>query len=389
MNRESFSGASHLTQSTTARVTRTATGSQMVSRYIVLDLMRGLAAIVVLLFHIGYMLASYSPGLHKGYLAVDFFFILSGFVIAANYHVSVRPSITCFHFLSLRMSRLWPLFFLATLLGCVAVVTKLTRDSGFFDAHGVLSSLVVNSFMFPSLFQAFGVDRLFLFNGASWSVFFELAINIVFFAVLRGLSLRSLSVLSVACAGLLILVAQSNGSLDGGWAAASFHVGTARVLFGFTAGMAAYLVSRKLRFHLNRLVTAFLVACFCLAFFATGDWRVDCALVILGFPLLVLLASRCEVDGLWAGLGSHLGDISYSIYLLQTPAMLFTSGICQAVFGRNISEFAPVSGVLFVIGMLGASHLSWHQIERPARDYLRQRLSAWQAHPGAPSKEAA
>lgn len=389
MNWKSISGTAHFGLSTTSRVTQTSTDSQTLPRYTVLDLLRGLAAVVVLLFHIGYMLASYAPGLHKGYLAVDFFFILSGFVIAANYHVSVRPSISWFRFLSLRMSRLWPLFFLATLLGCVAVVMKLTRDTGFFDAHGVVGSLTVNSFMIPSFFQAFGVDRLFLFNGASWSVSFELAVNIVFFAVLRGLSLRSLSVLSVAFAGLLILVARENGNLDGGWAATSFHVGAARVLFGFTVGMAAYLVSRKLRIHLNRPVTAVLVACFCLAFFATGDWRVDCALVILGFPLLVLLASRCELDGLWAGLGSHLGDISYSIYLLQTPAMLFTAGVCQAVFGRNISEFAPVSGVLFVIGMLVAGHLSWHHIERPARDYLRQRLSAWQAHPGAASKEAA
>jgi peptidoglycan/LPS O-acetylase OafA/YrhL len=389
MNPGSNSRTANLAQASTTRVAKISMITQRVSRYIVLDFMRGFAAVIVLVFHIDYMLASYAPGLQKGYLAVDFFFILSGFVIAANYHMTVSPSISWFDFLSARFSRLWPLFILTTLLGCVVVVTKLTRDSGFFDAYGVFGSLAANSVMLPSFFQAFGVDRLFLFNGASWSVFFELAINIVFFAVLRGLSLKSLSILSVAFAGLLIFVAQDNGSLDGGWAAASFHVGAARVLFGFTAGMAVYLASRKIRFHLNRPLTAVLIACFCLPFFVAGNWLVDCMLVILGFPLLVLLASRCELDGLCARFGSGLGNISYSIYLLQTPFMLFTAGTCQTLFGRNISEFAPLSGVLFAIGMLGVSYLSWHYFERPAQDYLRQRLSAWHKRPGNLSKEAA
>jgi peptidoglycan/LPS O-acetylase OafA/YrhL len=351
-------------------------------RYVVLDLLRGLAALAVLLFHISYMLGSLSPSLDKGYLAVDFFFVLSGFVISANYHVTVRPAITWSTFLAARLARLWPLFILSTLLGAVVVVMKLSRDTGFFDGQGVFLTLAQNCLMLPSFLKIYGIDRLFIFNGASWSVFFEFVVNLVFFAVLRGLSLKPLLALSAVLAGLLLFIAQAHGSLDGGWSAATLQVGAARVLFGFTAGMATYALSRQMRFRVSgRLgVAVVLGLCLCLflVFFASGNWLIECALVILGFPLLVFLASRCELAGLMALLGGRLGDISYSVYLLQTPVMLFVAGASQALIGRRIAEFAPLSGVTFVIGMLGLSYLSWRYFELPARDYLRARIRSRQ-----------
>lgn len=351
-------------------------------RYVLFDLLRGLAAIIVLVFHMNYMLGPYSPGIHKGYLAVDFFFILSGFVISANYHTSVRPDITWREFLVARIARLWPLFFLATLFGCVAIVSKLTRDAGFFDAAGVVRSLAVNVLMLPSFFQAYEVDRLFLFNGASWSVFFEMLVNLLFFAGLRGLRLRPLLFLCALFGGLLAWVAKVNGSLDGGWAAATFHVGSIRVLFGFTAGMAIFLVSRALvssRWRYGSGVTMIVVAIFCYAFFVDGPWWVDVALVLVCFPVLVLVAATCDLGGAPARVGRFLGDVSYSVYLLQTPAMLFVAGAFKFLFGRKVAEFAPLSGVIFVFVLIAASYLSWRFFEVPARNFLRRRLASRRA----------
>ena len=346
------------------------------SRYVALDLMRGLAAIAVLLFHIGYMLGPLSSAMDKGYLAVDFFFVLSGFVIAANYHATVRPSLSWLEFLSARIARLWPLFALTTLLGSIVVTMKLGRDAGYFDAAGILSTLALNSAMLPSFFAVYGIDRLFIFNGASWSVFFELAINLVFFATLRGLSLKRLLGLAAVFGGVLLVVAQAHGSLDGGWSVATFHVGTARILFGFTAGMATYLISRRMRFRANGLLAASAALGMCLALYAKGDWRVECALVIAGFPLLVLLASRSQLTGVAGVIGRCLGDISYSVYLLQTPAMLLAAGAMQFLIERRIAEFAPISGLVFVVTLLGISYLNWRHFEVPARRCLQQWLLA-------------
>lgn len=360
-----------------------------VSRYVVLDLMRGVAALAVLLFHMDYMLGSFSPGLHKAYLAVDFFFVLSGFVISANYHVSVRPDTRWIEFLIARLARLWPLFVATTWLGCIAMVTKLTHESGMLDAQGVIGSLLVNSLMIPSFYPPFGIDRLFLFNGASWSVSFEMAVNILFFALLRKLSLRTLCPLAAVLAALLIAAAYSHGSLDGGWSSVTFHVGTARVLYGFTAGMAMHQISAHVRVRLNPAAGWILVSLLCLSFLAYGHWGIDCLLVIVGFPLLVLFASRCDLGGFAARLGGRLGDISYSVYLLQTPAMLLVAGASKMLTGKSIASFAPMSGAVFLAGLLAISSLCWRYFELPARNHLRYRLGAWQRHASQVSGTAA
>jgi peptidoglycan/LPS O-acetylase OafA/YrhL len=344
-------------------------------RYIVFDLMRGLAALAVLLYHMGYMLGPYAPNMHKGYLAVDFFFILSGFVIAANYHVSVRPVISWFDFLSARFARLWPLFMLATLLGCVVVTAKLTRDSGYLDTSGVLLSLSLNSLMLPSFFHAYGVDRLFLFNGASWSVFFEVFINIVFFAILRKLSLRPLLILTGIFAGFIFYAAAMYGSLDGGWAIANFYIGAIRVLFGFSAGMVIYLISQKIDLQLNTSITLGLITCLCLAFFVKGGWLIDSAIVVIVFPLLMIIGSKCSLYENFSRVGSFLGDISYSVYLLQTPFMLITAAATQVLLNRKIADYSPFSGILFIVTLMTLSYLSWRYFEIPSRNYIRKKLA--------------
>ena len=349
-------------------------------RYAVLDLMRGLAALAVLLFHMNYMLGTQMGNnahvVAHGYLAVDFFFILSGFVIAANYHASVRPALSWNDFLSARIARLWPLFLLSTLIGFVAVTMKATRDFGFLDAPDVFYALAFNSLMLPSFVQSYGVDRLFYFNAASWSIFFELAVNLVFIAGLRRLGLKPLLALAGGFAVLLTVAARANGSLDGGLTAATFHVGSLRVLFGFTAGMAVYLYAARFPRQSGEPATAAAVAGLCLAFFADGNWISDSVLAVAVFPLLVLTGARGSLRGAWRRVGGWLGDISYSVYLLQTPAMLFVSWAFKLAVGRKIAEFAPYSGVAFVVALLGVSYLCWRFFELPARNYLRRRLTS-------------
>ena len=345
-------------------------------RYAVLDLMRGLAALAVLLFHMNYMLGSETHVIARGYLAVDFFFILSGFVIAANYHASVRPALSWNDFLSARIARLWPLFLLATLIGFVAVTMKATRDFGFLDAPNVFYALAFNSLMLPSFVQSYGVDRLFYFNAASWSIFFELAVNLVFIAGLRRLGLKPLLALAGGFAVLLTVAARANGSLDGGLTAATFHLGGLRVLFGFTTGMAVYLYAARVPRQAGGPATAAAVAGLCLAFWADGNWITDSVLAVGVFPLLVLIGARGHLNAAWRRAGGWLGDISYSVYLLQTPAMLFVSWAFKLFIGRKIAEFAPYSGVAFVIALLGVSYLCWRFFELPARNYLRRCLTS-------------
>lgn len=340
-------------------------------RYLTLDLMRGLAALAVLVFHVDYMIGLGESGLTKGYLTVDFFFILSGFVIAANYHAAARPALSWREFLVARVSRLWPLFFVATLAGCIAVNMKAIRDFGYFDTPTVFYALAFNIFMLPSPFQSYGIDRPFVFNGASWSVFLEVAINLVFFAALRRLQLKPLLTLTAVFALALAAAAYTNGGLDGGWSTENYYVGCARVLFGFTAGMAAYLASRRSSMRLGTAGLLATVGCMVISLFCRGDWTVDVVLAVGVFPMLVLFAAKGEFGKSCAAVGGRLGDISYSVYLLQTPAMLLVSWAFRKLTGHSIADFAPWSGIAFIAFLLGVSYLCWRYFELPARSRMR------------------
>lgn len=353
-------------------------------RYLTLDLLRGLAALAVLVFHADYMIGLGGSGLTKGYLAVDFFFVLSGFVIAANYHAAVRPALSWGEFLAARVSRLWPLFFVATLAGFLAVNMKAIRDFGYFDAPTVFYALVFNVFMLPSPFQSYGIDRLFVFNGASWSVFLEVVINLVFFALLRRLQLKPLLALTAGFALVLAAAAYANGGLDGGWSSENYYVGGARVLFGFTAGMAVYLISLRSSLRLGAPALLGTVGCLLLSFFSKGNWTVDIVLAVGVFPMLVLFAAKGEFGKTCATIGGRLGDISYSVYLLQTPAMLLVSWAFRKLTGHNIADFAPWSGIAFIAVLLGVSYLCWRHFELPARSRLRR----WLGSPRRPARAA-
>lgn len=114
-----------------------------------------------------------------------------------------------------------------------------------------------------------------------------------------------------------------------------------------------------------------LIACHLLSFCLLGS----CLVVILGFPALIFLASKSELKGIFSLVGSRLGDMSYLVYLFQTPAMLFTAAASQILLGKKIAEFAPISGMLFIVGLLGVSYLSWRYFELPSRNFIRQKLS--------------
>ena len=342
------------------------------NRNILFDIMRGMAAIAVVIFHMNNILGAYSLGMQKGYLAVDFFFILSGFVIAANYSAVSRPNLTLLDFLVARIARLWPLFILATILGCIAALLQLHRFNANADISSVFISLAFNGLMLPTFFDTSGLGKLFPLNPPAWSVFFEMLVNIVFFLCLRRLTLKPLLIVTTVFAFFLICIAYDNGGLNGGWVLSSFHVGAARVLFGFAAGMALYLISQKWDINVRWFNSVVLVTTLCAMFFLAGGWMTDCIIAICIFPALILLASKCHVSGNLAKLFGMLGDVSYSVYLLQSVVMFAAAGICKAIFGHKLIEFAPISGIVFVIILLIISYISWRFFEVPSTNYIRK-----------------
>jgi len=155
-----------------------------------LDGLRGVSALIVLLFHIGRCVAPNGIFAH-GYLAVDVFFLMSGFVIANAYENRLLEGFGVFAFIRARVRRLAPVYWAGTLLGMACVAPTLIWRDGVFD--GDTATLLVVVILFAFLLVPIGrLVLAFPFNGPAWSLFAELVVNVFYAICVRRLGIRAL-----------------------------------------------------------------------------------------------------------------------------------------------------------------------------------------------------
>jgi peptidoglycan/LPS O-acetylase OafA/YrhL len=353
--------------------------SQAASNHILsLDLCRGLAAFVVMFYHINFLLFEELKIFQRGYLCVDFFFILSGYVIANSYDARVASGLSVRHFLIIRMARLWPLVLLTTLIAFGVQTIRLRRDIPDISNLDLIVTLVANSLMMPS--PRSPNEVLFPFNGSAWSIFFEMVANLAYVAAFRYLS-RGILALVIACSGLaLAWTALFFNSLDVGMTQENFVFGFPRVFFSFFLGV--MLFRRRDNFHFLTsssflslgLFAAGALICLPKFLFTRLDGAIDLAIVVCFFPIILLIAERTKLSGRLSAFAWFFGGISYSVYLLQTPLMIAYSALPQIFFGAKVSAFVPWAGMVFILFIIQVSYLCWVFFERPAQRWLTKRL---------------
>ena len=183
--------------------------------YALLDGLRGVAALIVIVYHV-FECFSWSPAPH-GYLAVDFFFVLSGFVIGYAYDDRWGRSLTTRSFFRRRLIRLHPMVVMGAMIGAVCFVLQgsVKWDGQHVATSFVLFALLMNMLMLPlpvgARADVRGNGELFPLNGPNWSLFFEYVGNILYALLLRRAVPKSLwhHRLRLAADGLLALI---NGS---------------------------------------------------------------------------------------------------------------------------------------------------------------------------------
>ena len=288
------------------------------SRIYTLDAMRGVAAIMVVLYHLSDLAFAVAPG---GYLAVDFFFALSGFVLARAYERPLQNGMPVKTFIEKRIIRLYPLFIIGVAFGVVKAASKaLSADPTAPSLPAIAISLVLEAFMLPSPFMG---EELFPLNGPAWSLFFELIINCIFavlFVKLRSAWLYAICVLSGA---VLAYATLRYGSLNIGWGWTTSWAGFARVTFSFCAGM---LVAR------HGIAPSSKSGLFILPIIGLVIWLVmpvnsalrpifDIASALLISPLLLVVGIALPPSTIFNRLCGFLGDISYPLYAIHFPIL--------------------------------------------------------------------
>ena len=281
--------------------------------------MRGVAALAVVVMHAAALFsAQWFP---RGYLAVDLFFALSGFVIAHAYGRRLDAGLGVGRFLLLRLVRLYPLYLLGATFGIAVYFGEMLRaDWPLPPSADLAVALGATALMLPTPVAVEPMHWLSPFDVPGWSLVFEIGANLLLAVVWTRLSTRLLvlavAVMGVALAAQYLLV----GEADAGSRWATGGYGIARTGFSFLLGVALARMPRptERRSDLALLLPAMLIA----SFVPGGRWGIgyDMACVFLLFPALLFAGSVFEPRS-GARLFGFLGVISFAIYALHSPLL--------------------------------------------------------------------
>ncbi|WP_421877965.1 acyltransferase family protein [Marinoscillum sp.] len=356
----------------------------------ILDALRGVAALVVVLFHV---LEVYSNGDHvkqfinHGYLAVDFFFMLSGYVMAHAYDDRWHQ-MTLKDFFKRRVVRLHPMIIMGMTVGAICFYFGESAYFPLIAETPVWELLIITLIGYtlvpiPPSMDIRGWSEMHPLNGPAWSLFFEYIANILHALVLRKLSkvFMAILVLIAALALIHLAVTSPKGDIIGGWALdpEQLRIGFTRLLFPYVAGMLLRRLVKVGRIKNTFLICSFLLTV-ALSFPRVGGYDqvwinglYDSLTVILVFPVIIYLGAIGEVQhkGM-ERICTFLGDISYPIYIIHFP---FTYVFYAWVTENNI----PLSqGLLVGIGLLIAttvlSYASLKFYDEPIRKWLANKF---------------
>jgi peptidoglycan/LPS O-acetylase OafA/YrhL len=341
-----------------------------------LDLLRGLAAIGVVVLHMkDSFLPVRAPG---GYLAVDLFFMMSGVVLSHAYEARFRSGMGTVGFMRARLIRLYPLYLVGTLFGiAVTFASLLGHNINGWTVPAVLTASLLALVFLPSLGGAHG-DQLFPLNIPSWSLFFEILVNllfVLFWPVLRSGRLAALCVVSGAAVAFAAVHA---GHLDLGSTAATLGSGLARTVFGFSVGvLLARHVANRARMEASGLVVAVVIAVVVLAIVVSPSnpyrpwWDLLCVLVV--FPVVVGVSTRVDPSPRWRPVASFLGLTSYAVYVFHTPLAAVLNSANRVFAGAWFTR-PPWAGLCALVLLLAGCWFVDRHLDTPVRRYLARAL---------------
>ena len=376
-------------------------------RYEILDGLRGVAALTVLLYH---HFEVFGPGIKSfhGYLAVDFFFILSGFVIGYAYDdrwksKSNPNGMTLKAFFKRRLIRLHPMLIAGTVIGMLLFYFGMgDAMPAIRDAHWkeMLLCFLFALFMIPvpHSLDVKGWGDFNPFNGNSWTLTFEYIANILYALVIRHFNNLMLFIFVVISALLTIGVGlgwnlfgvmdtrpdYQIGTFIGGWSLDpdQLVLGFSRLLFPFFAGllMARLMCNRYTANGQNSgkrrtfiLASLLLVAVLIVPYInGAANGIYEMLVILLMFPIIVGIGAIGNVKGKEQKICKWLGDISYPLYITHAP-IVFT--LCEGWKANHPDAssdqqiFVAVCSYILSILVAWAAFKLW---DIPVRQWLKQ-----------------
>lgn len=363
--------------------------------YIILDGLRGVAAITVVFFHV---FETFSGGDHTkqlinhGYLAVDFFFMLSGYVISYAYD-GRWDKMGLKDFFTRRLIRLQPMIIVGSVVGAALFYFQHSDALGWSAISGtpiwkVLLVMLIGMTIIPvgKGLDIRGWNEMHPLNGPSWSLFFEYIANIAYALLLKNISKMLLFLLVLISFAFTVHYAftNPNGDMIGGWSIddlTQVKIGFIRLCFPFLMGM---LLARavKLKFIKNAFIVTSILLLASFAIPRLGGhhslWMnaaYECFTLLIVFPLVILIGAGGTVTGTRSSrFCKFLGDISYPIYITHFPlAYVYMAWVSNGNHTLDEPQ-SLIYGLLTVIAAISLAWISLRVYDIPVRKWLQEKL---------------
>jgi peptidoglycan/LPS O-acetylase OafA/YrhL len=368
-------------------------------RFEALDGWRGICACLVALLHFhGYSPIYTSSLVRNSYLFVDFFFVLSGFVIAYTYSTRLDSGTEVKRFLLLRLGRLYPLHLFVLVCLLMYETLRLFATGEGFTGENSPAAVVTNLLLLQSL----NIHDNLTWNGPSWSISTEMWAYVTFALVSAWIGMRNWMLVITAIAAPVLLFLLSKSGMD-----TTFDYGFIRCLFGFSLGVACFrlhsLRPASLRERPNAPLMTALEVCIVAAVVAYVS---AAGTSTMSFMAPFVFAVAVLIFAIEGGLVSRLfrwrllkwlGTLSYSIYLTHFLVLLVLPPVVKRLVGHDLWTAMPLPGGQFVMAfgrnnlegtllyaiVLGAtlalSAFTYRWVETPGRDWTRK----WLQRPAA------
>lgn len=369
-------------------------------RYEILDGLRGVAAMLVVVYHLleTYYHSSPEQPLNHGYLAVDFFFVLSGFVIGYAYD-DRWDRMSTWNFFKRRLVRLHPMVIFGSLFGAALFYFGASEAFPLIEKTNWWTLLLVLFWVMtiipiPNSMDIRGWGETNPLNGPAWSLQWEYIANILYALVFRRLSKIALGVcvavfafftvvlcLNIDLFGFLKLRDYASYTVIGGWSLApdQLQIGLTRLLYPFFCGLLisrlSCTISVKNGFWWCALGVVLLLG---MPWMGLGGERwgngvYEAACILVGFPLIVMVGAGSSVKGKSGAINKFLGDISYPLYITHYPLIYMQIAWAERHADLPLSTHVAVAVGVFVLSIF----IAWAALrlyDLPVRQWLRGKV---------------
>jgi len=373
-------------------------------RYEILDGLRGVAAMLVVAYHLfeTYFHGAPDQPINHGYLAVDFFFVLSGFVIGYAYD-DRWDKMSTWSFFKRRLIRLHPMVIFGTLFGALLFYFGSGEEEfQLIDQTPWWMVIVVMLWCFtliplPNTMDIRGWAETNPLNGPAWSLQWEYIANILYALIFRRLSKVTLGIcvaifavltiilcLNIDVTGFLAERDWASYTVVGGWSTTpdQFQVGLTRLLYPFFCGLLVSRVGKLIKvkgaFWWCSLMILVVLAMPWMGLGTEGESRwtnglYEAFVILICFPLIVAIGAGSSVKGgKSAAINKFLGDISYPLYITHYPLIYLQMSWAETHKDAPLGMHIFVAVCIIILAIFVA-YGAYRLYDLPVREWLKKK----------------